>query len=95
LASIRALTDIDQDLLLRLLAAFDERRLYSAVGWFLETQGAAEGLLALLEPDGAKTVVYLDRKMGPTRKAARWNLLVPERLMCMEVVSVCRSSRAG
>jgi len=82
--SIRALGDLDPELLLRLLGAYNEARLYAAIGWFVEDRGMSGELLGTLETHRPKAPLYLDRTMGPIRKVGRWNLLVPDRLRRME-----------
>ena len=85
LESVDALQRINANLLLKLLEAYDEGRLYSAVGWFLESdwpvlQGSEELIISLFEKR-SKGPVYLDRSMGEVIKSRRWNLLIPERIL--------------
>jgi len=85
LESVDALRRINEKLLLRLLEAYDEGRLYSAVGWFLESSWTildpSEELISSLFEKRSKGPVYLDRSMGEVKKNRRWNLLIPERLL--------------
>jgi len=85
LESVDALQRINANLLLRLLEAYGEGRLYSAVGWFSESDWTilepnAELITSLFDRR-SKGPVYLDRSMGEVIKNRRWNLLIPERLL--------------
>ncbi|MBV6502378.1 MAG: hypothetical protein AKCLJLPJ_00422 [Fimbriimonadales bacterium] len=86
--SLRGLQILNWKLLEEVLTAFDERRVYAAVGWFLESRQSElevpDALLDDLERMAPKVPVYLDRRMMPGKRVARWNLLVPERLTRME-----------
>ena len=93
LQSVNALQRINANLLLKLLEAYGEGRLCSAIGWFLESDWT------MLEPNGelitslfdrrSKGPVYLDRSMGEVIKNSRWNLLIPERLLHWRDPSDC------
>lgn len=87
-ASASGLTFLEPEQVVGLLGLFRERRLFAAVGWFLEQYrpdvrfpaGAWEAFLN----HRPQQPTYLDRTMGPVRTIARWNLLVPERLLHQE-----------
>lgn len=74
---------LDLALLERLLAVYDQRHLYGAVGWFLEQGGqrfgVPERLLARLEKMRPLSPQHLPRggRRGG-RLVARWNLILPE-----------------
>lgn len=82
--SAASLSVLDLDLVERLLRAFDEKVLWAAVGWFLETHqrefSVEDTLLKRLEKSRPRSRVYLARDEGPGWVAPRWNLILPETL---------------
>ena len=87
-ASASSVQLFDWRLVMEVLRAFETKKLYGAVGWFLESnQGRLEVPTQLLDELAAnvpRVPVYLDRDMGAGTKARRWNVLVPDRLARME-----------
>ena len=75
---------LDLRLLRRILEAYDEKLLWSAVGWFLERSGPAFGatvrLLSYLERRRPKSPQYLVRGSRGGTFVKRWNLIVPDAL---------------
>ena len=88
LASIAHLQRIDQFLLLDVLEAFNERKLYACVGWALENRRSelmiSEEIIRFLMIRQPEEPAYLTRSMGPVRRAKGWKLLIPEQLYRME-----------
>lgn len=82
--SAAGLSVLDLDLVERLLRAYDEKVLWAAVGWFLETHqrefSVDDTLLRRLEKSRPRSRVYLARDEGPGWVATRWNLILPETL---------------
>jgi predicted transcriptional regulator of viral defense system len=84
--SARGFGVLDLDLLTKLLAAYDQKILYAAVGWFLEMTrlqfSVPEHFLAGLEKQRPRSRHYLPR--GNRRGgvlAPRWNLVLPDELV--------------
>ncbi len=84
--SARGFGVLDLDLLNKLLAAYDQKILYAAVGWFLEMTrrqfSVPESYLDNLEKKRPRSRHYLPR--GRRRGgvlAARWNLVLPEEIV--------------
>jgi hypothetical protein len=75
---------LDLHLLRRILEAYDEKLLWSAVGWFLERSGPAFGaaprFLSYLERRRPKSPQYLVRGSRGGTFVKRWNLIVPDAL---------------
>jgi len=80
-ASAAGLATLDVDLLARLLECHALRRLWAAVGWFLEAHAQAFGLgsddLAQFERHRPKAPLYLARGARGGALVARWNLVLP------------------
>lgn len=87
-SSVSSLTLMDWRLLTEVLNAFGQKKLFAAVGWFLERNQSSLSvpgtLLVQYRKAQPRVPVYLDRSMGPVVGAEGWNLLVPERLARME-----------
>jgi predicted transcriptional regulator of viral defense system len=83
--SARGLAVLDLELLWRVLAAYGEKGLFAAVGWFLERQQRAlfvpDGFLRRLEGHRPKSPHYLLRGERGGRLARRWNLILPDILV--------------
>jgi hypothetical protein len=79
---------LDLDLLIRLLEAYGEKRLYAATGWFLEryqrTFSVPDDFARQLEEKRPRSPQYLLRGQRGGRLAKRWNLIVPEALLSAE-----------
>jgi hypothetical protein len=75
---------LDLHLLWNILEAYDEKLLWSAVGWFLErtgsTFGATPRFLSNLEKRGSSSPQYLVRGSRGGTFVKRWNLVVPDAL---------------
>ena len=76
---------LDLELLWRVLAAYGEKGLFAAVGWFLERQQRAlfvpDEFLRRLERHRPKSPHYLLRGERGGRLARRWNLILPDILV--------------
>ena len=76
---------LDLCLLMNLLEQYRVRKLWSAVGWFLERFqqdfSVSEQVLAALECRRPVSPQYLERRRKGGRLDARWNLILPERLV--------------
>jgi hypothetical protein len=87
-SSVSSLTLLDWPLLTEVLEAFGEKKLFAAVGWFLQRHQTSlnvpSTLLDQYRKAEPRVPVYLERSMGSVMKAEGWNLLVPERLTRME-----------
>jgi predicted transcriptional regulator of viral defense system len=88
LQSLRSLVRLKWPILREVLDVYGERKLYTSVGWFLESLpkelGVKPDFLEALKAEQSVTPQPLTRKMGPLRKVPGWNLLVPERLLNLE-----------
>ena len=76
---------LDLDLLRKVLAAYDQRSLWAAVGWFLERHASAfyasEADLAEFAAHRPKSKHYLPRGMRGGVFVSRWNLMLPPELV--------------
>jgi predicted transcriptional regulator of viral defense system len=76
---------LDLALLRRLLAAYKEKELYAAIGWFLERYQRSffvpDAFLRELETHRPRSPHYLLRGQRGGRLAARWNLILPAALL--------------
>ncbi len=88
LASVDHIERVKENILIETLQAFNEKKLYACLGWFLESRQESLRISTTFfdecrnhEP---KTPVYLSRKMGSVAKVKGWSLLVPELLNRME-----------
>ena len=83
--SAAGLAVLDLELLWRVLAAYGEKGLFAAVGWFLERQQRAlfvpDEFLRRLEKHRPKSPHYLLRGERGGRLARRWNLILPDVLV--------------
>lgn len=83
--SATGLAVVDLELLWRVLAAYGEKGLFAAVGWFLERQQRAlfvpDEFLRRLEKHRPKSPHYLLRGTRGGRLARRWNLILPDVLV--------------
>lgn len=83
--SATGLAVLDLELLWRVLAAYDEKGLFAAVGWFLERQQRAlfvpDEFLRRLERHRPKSAHYFLRGERGGRLARRWNLILPDILV--------------
>jgi predicted transcriptional regulator of viral defense system len=81
-ASVSGFPVLDFDLLLRVLRAYDERVLWGAVGWFLETHRerffVEDALLARFEGSVPRSPQYVEPAARGGRLVSRWNVIVPE-----------------
>lgn len=82
MGSMSGLPVLDFDLLMQLLEAYDERVLWGAVGWFLETYRerffVENSVLARLERGVPRSPQYIESNSRGGRLVARWNVIVPE-----------------
>jgi len=76
---------LDLDLLTRILDAYDQRSLWSAVGWFLErykkTFFVPDDYLKRLEKKRPRSTHYIPRSERTGRFVRRWNLVLPADLV--------------
>ncbi len=76
---------LDFALLLRLLEAYDLRRVWAAVGWFLERYRqqlfVADELLQRIARHRPRAAVYLEPGTRGGTLAPRWNLILPAALL--------------
>lgn len=76
---------LDLDLLRGVLKAYDQRRIWAAVGWFLERYSARffvpAQFLRTLERHRPRSPQYLLRGERGGAFAKRWNLMLPESLV--------------
>jgi hypothetical protein len=83
--SASGLAVLDLELLRRVLAAYGEKGLFAALGWFLERQQRAlfvpEEFLRVLEKHRPKSPHYLLHGERGGRLAKRWNLILPDILV--------------
>jgi predicted transcriptional regulator of viral defense system len=81
LQSLGGLATVDVDRLLGYLDRIGQRRLYAAVGFFLEREArrlfVPPDVIARLERERPGSPTYLDRGRKGGRFLARWNLVVP------------------
>ena len=82
--SCSALGVLGVDLLFKVLARYGERRLWSAVGWFLERHQeqffVTDDHLRKAESRASNSPIYLDRKERGGKLMSRWSLIVPDML---------------
>jgi len=80
-ASAAGFAALDIDLLATVLECYALRRLWAAVGWFLETHaqvfGVASADLARFERHCTKTPIYLARGAKGGALVSRWNIILP------------------
>jgi len=76
---------LDLDLLVELLRRYDSRRLWAAVGWFLErfrqTFHVPGQILELCERHRPASALYMVRDLRGGKLVSRWNLVLPEFLL--------------
>jgi len=76
---------LDLELLLKLLAVYDQRSLWAAAGWFLERNArtfyVSEADLEEFAGHRPKSKHYLPRGMRGGRFVSRWNLMLPPELV--------------
>lgn len=84
LASAIHLEQVKEPLLLEVLEAFNEKKLYSCIGWFLESRkldlSLSDSFFATCRLRESMKPVYMSRTMGAVSRARGWNLLVPDQL---------------
>lgn len=84
-ASASGFPVLDVDLLLQVLRVYDERVLWGAAGWFLETHRdrffVEDELLARLEGSLPRSPQYVEPATRGGRLVARWNVIVPENVV--------------
>lgn len=80
-ASAAGFATLDVDLLATVLECYSLRRLWAAVGWFLEVHAPAFGVasadLTRFERHRPKAPIYLARGARGGALVARWNLVLP------------------
>lgn len=76
---------LELPLLYELLDVFGQKRLWAAVGWFLETYKAtffvSDDDLAVIRKHVPRSPLYLARNQRGGELVGRWNLIVPEALV--------------
>lgn len=81
-ASASGFSVLNLDLLMQVLRAYDERVLWGAVGWFLETHRerffVEDELLARLESAVPRSPQYVEPATRGGRLVSRWNVILPE-----------------
>lgn len=82
--SAAGFASLDLAALERLLAAYDQRMLWAAAGWFLESHArtfhASPELLRRFETHRPRSPQYLPRRQRGGALLTRWNLVVPRGL---------------
>lgn len=80
-SSAAGFATLDMDLLRKVLECYALRRLWAAVGWFLEAHAQAFGVtsteLARFEQHRSNVPIYLVRSARGGALNARWNLVLP------------------
>lgn len=88
LASAVHLERVKESVLLEVLEAFGEKKLYACLGWFLEHQvpqlSVTAGFLETCRQREPAKPIYLSRTMGSVSKTSGWNLLIPDQLSRQE-----------
>lgn len=83
--SCSALGVLDLELVIEVLRRYGERRLWSAIGWFLEHHRSrffvTSDHLRVIADSASDSPIYLDRGDRGGRLLDRWNLIVPEALL--------------
>ncbi len=83
--SAAGFASLELELLHRVLVAYEQRSLWSAVGWFLERQArefhVEPGVLDEFAQHRPKSAQYLRRGTRGGVFAARWNLILPPELV--------------
>jgi len=79
---------LDLELLERVLKQYDSRKLWSAVGWFLEQHQRSfhvpDEFLEQLEKCRPRSPLYIPRRQRGGVLASRWNVILPMELMRSE-----------
>ena len=87
LQSESGFSDLELELLEKILHAYDTLKLYSAVGWFLENFQKSfhvpDTYLAGLEIHKPSSPLYLIRSQRGGQLVERWNLIIPEEFLSL------------